>query len=183
MITICDGEMVGLVEVLRGEQHVGAVGDQRADRVPQLDAAARIETGGRLVEQQQPGPADEAGAEVEAAAHAAGVRAHRPVGGVGEAQLLEHGGASRRGAGARVAEQPGDHLDVLPPGHGGLDRGVLAGEATRRRTAAGWRATSMPATWSVPGVGPEQGGDKAHERRLAGAVGSEQRHDLARGAW
>ena len=47
------GQLVGLLEVLGGEQHVGAVGDQVADGLPQLDAAARVEAGGRLVEQQQ----------------------------------------------------------------------------------------------------------------------------------
>ena len=46
------GELVGLLEVLRGQQHRGAVGDQRADRRPDLVAAARVQPGGRLVEEQ-----------------------------------------------------------------------------------------------------------------------------------
>ena len=62
-----------------------------ADGLPQLDAAAGVEAGGGLVEQQQARGADQAGAEVEAAAHAARVGAHQSVGGVGQPELLEHG--------------------------------------------------------------------------------------------
>src|SRR5207248_1944903 len=54
------GELVGLVEVLGGQQHVGPRLEEGADRIPQLDPAARIQAGGRLVEQQEPRPADQA---------------------------------------------------------------------------------------------------------------------------
>src|ERR1700680_1146562 len=81
--------MIGLVEVLGGEQDVGAVDDQRPDDIPELEAAARIKSGGRLVEQEQLGPADQAGAEVEAPAHAAGIRPYRPISGVFETHLLD----------------------------------------------------------------------------------------------
>ena len=46
------GEPVGLFEVLRREDDRGAVADEVAQHVPQLVAAARVETGGRLVEEQ-----------------------------------------------------------------------------------------------------------------------------------
>ena len=52
--------------------------------------------------------------------------------------------------------------------------------AMSRRTAAGLRATSMPWTRSVPAVRTDQGRDEVDEGRLAGAVRTEQRHDLAR---
>ena len=65
------GQLIGLLEVLRREQHVGARGDEGPDGVPELDAAAWVEAGRRFVEQQQPGTADEAGAEVEPPAHPA----------------------------------------------------------------------------------------------------------------
>ena len=45
------GELVGLVEVLRGEQHGRARRDEPADGVPHLRAGARVEAGGRLVEE------------------------------------------------------------------------------------------------------------------------------------
>ena len=125
------GQLVGLVEVLGGEQHVGARRHQVADDVPQLVAAAGVEAGGGLVEQEQLGGADQAGAEVELAAHAAGVGAHQPVGGVGEAQPLEHD----LGAGLGL---PGSWPNRRPtssrfsrPVMAALDRGRLAGQADR----------------------------------------------------
>src|SRR6185437_356205 len=59
------GQVVGLVEVLGGEDHVGPGPGHRPDAVPNLDPAAGIETGGRLVQQQQVGGADQAGPEVQ----------------------------------------------------------------------------------------------------------------------
>ena len=90
------GELVGLVEVLGGEQHVGAAFDERADRVPELDPAARVEAGRRLVEKEQPWLSDQARAEVEPPAHASRVGADEPVGGLDEAELLEHPLGARR---------------------------------------------------------------------------------------
>ena len=55
------GELIGLVEVLRGEQHGGADADHRAHDVPHLVAAARVEAGGRLVEEEQVRRDDDAG--------------------------------------------------------------------------------------------------------------------------
>ena len=128
-------------------------------RVPQLDAAAGVEAGGGLVEQQQPRAADEAGAEVEPPAHAARVGADQPVAGVGRGRAARAPRRlRRRRVGLVEAEQAGDHLEVLAAGHGRLDRGVLAGEADDlAHRLAGRAATSMPATRSVPDVGPQRG--------------------------
>ena len=47
------GERVGLVEVVGGQEDGRAVlGAQPADQLPQVGAAARVEAGGRLVEEQ-----------------------------------------------------------------------------------------------------------------------------------
>ena len=48
------GELVGLLEVLRGQQHRHAVGDLLAHDRPQVATAARVEAGRRLVEEDQP---------------------------------------------------------------------------------------------------------------------------------
>src|SRR5581483_5119125 len=172
------GQVVGLVEVLGRQQDVGTTGGERPDGVPQLDAARGVEAGGRLVEQQQPGRADEAGAEVEPAAHAARVRPHQAVGGVGEAEVVEHGGGRGSGLGAGRPVEAGDHLQVLPAGHGLFDGGVLAGEPDQapHLTAVGGDVVAGDAQGA--GVGPQQGGDAVHEGGLAGAVGAEQADNL-----
>ena len=83
------GELVGLLEVLGGEQHRHAVGHQAAHDAPQLGAAARVEPGGRLVEEQHLRPADQARRQVQAAAHAAGVGLGRSSARVGEVEPLQ----------------------------------------------------------------------------------------------
>ena len=83
------GELVGLVEVLRREQHGGALGDEHPHDLPHLVAAAGVEAGGRLVEEQQVGRHDDAGGDVEPAAHATRVLLHQAVGGVGEPEGVE----------------------------------------------------------------------------------------------
>ena len=83
------GEAVGLVEVLRREQHGRARGGARLDRLPHRQAAAGVQAGGRLVEEQHGRPVDERGGEVEPPAHAARVGLGRPLGGLDELEALQ----------------------------------------------------------------------------------------------
>ena len=122
------GEPVGLVEILRGQQHRRPLRDERLDRVPQVDAAADVEAGCRLVEEQDRRPGEQRCREVEAATHPAGVRADEAVAGVGE---IERG----RGARAHVrASAPGPGGRAGRPSRGSRSRsdsprrGVLASE-------------------------------------------------------
>ena len=94
------GELVRLVEVLGGQQNGGAFGDDAADHVPHIVAAARVQSGGGLVQEQQVGRDDQAGGDVQPAPHAAGVRLDQPVGRFGEGergqQFLGPGAAAAR---------------------------------------------------------------------------------------
>ena len=65
------GEPVRLLEVLRGQEDRDAAVDEVADDLPHRPAAARIEPGRRLVEEDDPGIADEGHREVELALHPA----------------------------------------------------------------------------------------------------------------
>jgi hypothetical protein len=65
------GQRVGLVEVLRGEQDCGSAADQAADEVPEVQPGPRVESGRRLVEEQDARPPDQARRQVEPAPHAA----------------------------------------------------------------------------------------------------------------
>ena len=106
---------------------------QRADDVPHLVARARVEAGGRLVEEQQLGRDDDAGGDVQPAAHAAGVVLDQPAGRVLEAERLEQLVGAGLGAPPREAEQPAEQDQVLAAGQVLVDRGELAGQADRRR--------------------------------------------------
>src|ERR687893_63897 len=86
------GQLVGLVEVLRGQQHGGALGDHAPDDLPDLVPAARVEPGRGLVEEDQFGGDDQARRDVDAPAHPAGVLLHLPVGRFGKTERVEQVG-------------------------------------------------------------------------------------------
>ena len=144
---------VRLVEVLRGQEQRRPVLHQLGDEIPQVEARARVEAGRRLVHQQHAGPADEARPEVEAPPHAARVRAHQPLRGVGQAQADE----GLLGAQLRVlAAQPvqlADHLEVLASRERLVDRGVLSGEAEQPARVLRVLDDVDPVDAGVPGVG------------------------------
>ena len=86
------GEFVGLVQVLRGEEDGDAVGDELADDLPHVVAGARVEAGGRLVEEDDPRVADQGHGDVEAALHAAGVGGGGLLRGLDEVEALQQFG-------------------------------------------------------------------------------------------
>ena len=139
-------EVVRLLEVLRGQQHVGAVAHELADGLPEPDPARRVEAGRRLVEQQQLRCADERGAEVEPAAEAARPPAHEPGTRLGEVESFEDvvGPAPRLGL-----EKPNRRATISR-----FSRPVMASSTAAywparpmtERTCRGCRKASMPAT-------------------------------------
>src|SRR5207302_2877084 len=61
------------LQVLRGEQDRHTAGHEVADDLPHRVAAARVQAGGRLVEENDAGVADQGHREVESPPHTAGV--------------------------------------------------------------------------------------------------------------
>ena len=171
------GQLVRLLEVLRRQQERRALADEVADHVPHPDPAARVEARRRLVEDQQPRPADQGSTEVEAAAHAARVGLDDPVGGIGQLELLEQFVGAPARLGRRQVVQPAEQPQVLAPGQVLVDRGVLARQADDPPDLVGLRPDVEPGHGRAPGVGPEERGEDPHRRRLAGAVRTEQAQD------
>ena len=100
------GELLGLLEVLRGEEDGRAVVVERAHLAPQRAAARRVQAGRRLVEEQHARPVHEREREVEPPPHPAGVAADAAVAGLREPDALEQLGralARRAGRAARAA--------------------------------------------------------------------------------
>ena len=84
------GELVGLIEVLGGEQDRDPVRDQHTDAFPHRAAAARVEPRGGLVEEDHPRGADKCHGQVKPAVHSPRVGRHRLVRSVGHAELVEN---------------------------------------------------------------------------------------------
>ena len=145
--------------------------DEPGDDLPHRLPAARVEAGGRLVEEDHLGLADQARGEVEAAAHAAGVGARRA------------GGRRRRGRTARAARAARPRAAARP---GRRSRAIMRRFSSpvcssstaaywpvrliARRTAAPVATTSKPATRAWPPSGARQRGQDPHGRGLARAV-------------
>ena len=174
------GQLVGLLEVLRRQQDVGTAGDERADRFPQVDAGARVQTGRRLVEQQQPWRADQAGAQVELAAHAARVALHRPVGVLGQVDLAaapRRPRRERRAWGGRTGEPIITRFSR--PVSAGSTAAFWPARPMTRRTSSG-RPVGVDARHvQRPAVGLQQRGHRLDEGGLAGTVRTEDRGHLA----
>ena len=123
------GKPIRLVEVLRGQEHGRAAGDERFHHIPEAKPAADIETRRRLVEEEHRRPRNQGGGEVEPAAHAARVGAHEPTARLVEVEIGEELPSSRpRRLPAEVIEAA-DHLEVLEAGHVLVDGCVLSREA------------------------------------------------------
>ena len=168
------GELVGLVEVLGGEQDRRAAGDELADGGPHLPPVPGVESGGRLVQEQDPRRQDQGDGQVEPAPHPARVVLHRPVGGVGEAQPGQQlvGPALGRPPGQPV--EPAEQHQVLPAAEDLVDGGLLAAEADPPLHGQRRRHDVDPGHRGRAAVGAQQGGEDADRRRLPRPVRSEQ---------
>ena len=138
------GQLVGLLEVLGGEEDRGAeVGVQPAHLLPHGGAAHRVEAGGRLVEEQDLRVVDQGGGEVEPALHAAGVGADRSVHRVADVDELDAPRARRVAISFRCqAVEPGLQPEQLEPVCFGSRAASCRATPMRRRTCSGWVATS-----------------------------------------
>jgi hypothetical protein len=153
---------------------VGAPSDQLPDELPHVVAAAGVEAGGGLVEEEDGRLGDEGAGHVEPATHAPGVGLHRPVPGLGQVEAFQQlpGPLARLGLPEPV--EPAHHVEVLESGQVLVDGGVLAGEPDALPDRLGIGAHVDAGDLDRAGVGLEQGGEDADGRRLAGAVGPEQ---------
>ncbi len=100
-------EEVGLLHVVRGEQDRLAVDVEVAEDLPQGDPALRVESGGRLVEEQHLRPVHDRPGDHQPLRHAAGERHHRRARALGETELLEQPGGLGLGRRARPCRRSG----------------------------------------------------------------------------
>jgi hypothetical protein len=151
-----------------------------ADRLPHLGPAARVESGGRLVQEEDLRGQDQAGRQVESPAHPARIGADEPVGGIGEVEGgKELPRADTRLPSAEVVELA-DHLEVLEAGQVLVHGGVLAGEPDVLAHLGGIADHVEAGNPRGAIVGQQQGRQDANGRRLTGPVRAEQPEDAAR---
>ncbi len=142
-------------------------------------AADRVEAGGRLVEEEHLRLVDERRRKVETPAHAARVGADAAVGGTGEADALDQGGAAPLRFGADQAVQRGLKANQLVAGHQRVQRGLLKRDPDRAANVSGLADHVVPGDPGAAARGAQERGQHPHRRGLACAVGTQKRIDLA----
>ena len=156
------------------------------DGPDELDDALRLGVGEarhHLVEQQQPRLGAERPRQLEPLALGQRQPAGRPIGLGAQPELVEHGAGAPLGLGdVGVAAERGDH-HVAHDGEARKRSHDLKrpGEAERVDLVRRQPAQVAAGEGHPAGVGGEEPGDEREGRRLASAVGADQRHDLALG--
>ncbi len=175
------GELVGLLEVVGGEQdrHL-LLARQPLDLPPELDPRLGVEPGRRLVEEEHLRPVDEAERDVETALHPARVGLRDSGRRLGQPETLEQllNPLAARGAGQPV--DLGLHLQVLAAARLRVEAVLLADDADR--AAHGFRvADDIEAGHArLAAVRARERGQDLDRGRLAGSVRAEQPEDRAR---
>jgi hypothetical protein len=152
---------------------------QPGDHVPQRQAAARIEAGRRLVEDQHLGLDHQARGQVEPAAHAPRVGLHPVAGRFVQPEGRQQLGRPIAGRPLGQAPEPPEPHQVLAAAERVVDRGELPGQPERPAHRLGCAGDVVPGDPRPSGVGREQRGQDPHHGRLARPVGSQQAHDRA----
>ncbi len=102
------GQRLDLLQVVAGEQDRATVGVEGPDRLPQRVPGLDVEPGGRLVEQDQPGPTDEGQRHRQSPPLPAGQTTGLPPGEISQTEPVEQLGPWNRVGKVRADEV--DHL-------------------------------------------------------------------------
>jgi hypothetical protein len=157
------------------EQDRDAAAAQLLQQVAHDPPAGGVQRAGGLVEQQQPGTADQRLRDAQALLHALRHRLHTPGRRVAEAHELEQLGALGRPAlrAGQALVQDQQLVGRRPAGEA-EELGQIAERAPRRRRARGRAADAHAAAGRS-----HQPAGALDQRRLPGAVGTEQSDELA----
>ena len=182
------GVAAGLVDVVQ-HHHDGpaALGDEAVEQVEHVDLVREIEERRRLVEQQQLGLLRERHRDPRALALAAGQLVERAAAQVGHVRSPP---APPRPPPRRRPTSSEQALVRIPPARGEvLDRQALGRdrrlrqqpEPARDLACDGSSEISRPSSSTVPAARLQQPRERAQQRRLAAAVGADDRGDPLRG--
>ncbi len=152
---------LGGVQLVRRDEHAGAVLGEPVDQRPERQALRRIERGVRLVEEEAARLPDQADGEAHALAPATGETVQALAGAV--AEIGEVQGALGLGVHVDVAgREPGEEPEVLRDGQALVERGALRDPPE-----------CLGARRHGPGLRRLHARDHLEQRGLAGAVGPE----------
>ena len=157
---------LGLLDVVGGEDHRRPAPGELADELPEPRPLARVEADAGLVEEQRDRPREQPDRNVDPLLVAAREPRDRLAAAPGEARKLEH--LLDRGARVLVSLQPREEQQVLLDREPSVERRLLRDPADR------------PARQhDLAAVGLGHPGQDREQRRLAGPVRPDHRHQLS----
>ena len=173
------GHAVGLLHVVRGEEHRDAFGFIEGEHVlPHVIARLWVQTDGRLVEEENLGVMKKPARDLEPPLHAAREFSHETVLAVRELhdleQLLDALAPQLLG---KPIQNPVD-FHVLPRRKLVIHAGILKDDAERLTRGILIRHRIVPVDFDFSARGPEQRRKHLDRGRLSGAVGTEKSEDL-----
>jgi hypothetical protein len=168
------GELVGFVEILRGQQDRDPVGGQASDDLPHGLAASRVEPGGGFVEEDDPWSPDQGHGQVEPAAHPARVGGCHLPGRLEQIEPVEQVGGPTTAVGPAQVGQVRHQHQVLPAGEQLVHRRELPGDTDRGAHRVGLPAYVVAGDPDHAGVRRQEGGEYSHGGGLARPVGAQQ---------
>ena len=171
------GHLLGLFDVMRGENDGDARGLQRPHHFPHALAQLDIDAGGRLVQKQDLWLVRQRLRDHHAALHAAGQRDDLGVFLVPERQVLQHL-FDMRGI-LRLAEQATAEADCRPHRFEGVGVQFLGHQADQRARRAIFLVDIVATDGHAALAEIRDPADDADQRGLAGAIRPEQRKYLA----
>ncbi len=173
--------VLGFFHQVRGHQHRHAVlVAQRAQVLPQVDARARIEPGGGLVEQQHRRRMDQPFGELDPPLHAAGKRFHKILCPVAQQHPLQHlVHAPAQGFAAQPIQMALVH-QVFIHGQLAVDRARLEHDPCPRPDLLRLPRDVETGDAGAAAAWHHQGRQNAKQRCFAAAVRPQQAEDLAR---
>src|SRR6185312_3178720 len=170
------GQVLGLVHVVGGEEDGLAERLQALDHVPSLTAGGRVEAGGRLVEEDQVGVADDPDRHVDPPFLTAGQGADASVALVAEADQLD-----RLRDRARCRVEAGEEGDRLAHGPERVELALLEDEADAVAPGAGRGGGVDTEDRDFAAAALAVALEDLDRGRLAGAVGHAEAEDLTGG--
>ena len=173
------GELIGLLQVVRGEEDRDAVADQVANDPPHGATTPGVEAGGGFVEEDDPGIADQGHGQIEPAAHPARVGGGGLAGGLDQVEPVEQPGDPASAFGPFQMAEIGHQRQVLFAGQERVHCRELTRNPDHVAHSLGLARRVVAGNAHVARVGLDQRGQDVHRRRFAGAVGSQQREDRA----
>ena len=144
-----------------------------------VQAAARVQAGGGLVEEDHPGLTDEGHRQVEPSSHPARVGRQRLVRGVGEVELLQQLGDPPSPSVAAEVAKVGHQPQVLGAGEQVVHGRELPGDPDDGPHPIGIGDHVVTGDAHGAGIGRDQGGQDADHRGLPRPVRTQQREDRA----